>query len=108
MKIWVDDTRTHPFGYMPCKSTNETIRTILNFEKFYSMSGGKSIYKIEEINLDHDAGKYAKDGGDYIKILDWLEETDRNYPIVIHSRDSVGIENMKMIAEKNNWQYKIV
>lgn len=108
MKIWVDDIRPHPFGYMPCKSVNETIRTILNFEKFYSVSGGKNIYKIEEINLDHDAGEYVNDGGDYIKILDWLEETDRNYPIVIHSRNPVGIENMKTIAEKNNWQYKIV
>ena len=107
MKIWVDDTRTHPFGYIPCKSVNQTIRTILNFESFYNMSGGKNIYKIEEINLDHDAGQYVNDGGAYIKILEWLEETGRNYPIVIHS-NPVGIENMKIIAEKNNWKHKIV
>ena len=30
-------------------------------------------------------------GGDFIKILDWLEETGRNYPIRIHSMNPIGV-----------------
>lgn len=60
--------------------------------------------KIEVIDLDHDAGDYSQDGGDYIKILDWMEATDRNYPIRIHTANPVGRQNMMAIAEKNNWE----
>ena len=43
-------------------------------------------------------------GGDYIKLLDWLEETGRNYPIRIHSMNSVGRENMRAIIRRNGWK----
>ena len=56
------------------------------------------------IDLDHDAGDYANDGGDYIRLLDWLEETGRNYPIRIHSMNPVGVQNMRAIIQKNSWQ----
>lgn len=59
---------------------------------------------IELIDLDHDAGDYAYDGGDYIRLLDWLEETGRNYPIRIHSQNVVGVANMRRIIQKNNWK----
>ena len=60
--------------------------------------------EIELINIDHDAGEYAKYGGDYIKLLDWLEATGRNYPIHIHSMNPVGVENMRTIIKRNNWK----
>ena len=59
---------------------------------------------IELIDIDHDAGELARFGGDYIKLLDWLEETGRNYPIHIHSMNPVGVQNMKAIIEKNGWK----
>lgn len=59
---------------------------------------------IELIDIDHDAGDYVNDGGDYIKLLDWLEETDRNYPIRIHSMNPVGVANMRRIIERNGWK----
>jgi hypothetical protein len=59
---------------------------------------------IELLDIDHDAGSYAKFGGDYIKLLDWLEETGRNYPIRIHSANPVGMENMRRIIERNGWK----
>lgn len=43
-------------------------------------------------------------GGDYIKILDWLEKTGRNYPIRIHSMNPVGVENMRRIIRRNGWK----
>jgi hypothetical protein len=59
---------------------------------------------IELIDIDHDAGIYARHGGDYIKLLDWLEETGRNYPIRIHSMNPVGVQNMRAIIQRNGWK----
>ena len=59
---------------------------------------------LELLDLDHDAGDYEFGGGDYIRILDWLEETGRNYPIKIHSMNVVGAENMRAIIERNGWK----
>ena len=56
------------------------------------------------IDLDHDAGDYVQYGGDYIKLLDWFEETGRNYPIRIHSQNPVGIANMRRIIQRNGWK----
>lgn len=59
------------------------------------------------IDLDHDAGDWNKEGGDYIKILDWLEEqgiVDTGYFFHIHSMNPVGVENMRRIINKNGWR----
>ena len=59
---------------------------------------------IELLDLDHDLGDYAKFGGDGVKLLDWLEETGRNYPIKIHSMNVVGRQNMEAICRRNGWK----
>ena len=56
------------------------------------------------ISIDHDAGDFYHDGGDFIRVLDWLEETGRNYPIRIHSMNPVGRGNMRRIIRKNGWK----
>ena len=94
MKLWIDDVRTAPVGYEWCKSVNEAKRVILNPDLDE---------EIELLDIDHDAGDYAIKGGDYIKLLDWLEETGRSYPIHIHSMNPVGVENMRRIICRNNW-----
>ena len=109
MKLWIDDVREAPEGYLWCKSVNSTIDVIKNLEKdmVYAMINGKEQfvdYWIDLIDIDHDAGVYAVDGGDYIKLLDWLEETGRNYPIHIHSMNPVGVENMRRIIQRNGWK----
>ena len=103
MKLWIDDVRPIPFGYRGAKSVNEAKKLIINYEIMYRTSGEKSYYKIELIDIDHDAGDFTSDGGDYIKLLDWLEETNRNYPIHIHSMNPVGVENMRRIINRNGW-----
>ena len=100
MKIWVDDIRPAPEGYIWCKSMQEAKDTVLMLELYATVNES---YKVELIDLDHDAGDYAYDGGDYIKLLDWLEETERNYPIRIHSMNPVGVENMRRIIRRNGW-----
>jgi hypothetical protein len=95
MKIWVDDVRPAPKGYEWIKTTEGVIERI-KFLDDYEV-------EIELLDLDHDAGQFAVFGGDYIKILDYLEETGRNYPIRIHSMNVVGRENMRRIIQRNGW-----
>lgn len=103
MKLWIDDVRPAPDGYIWCKSVYEAKNRIIDCERLYQLSLHKSVYEIELIDIDHDAGEYAQYGGDYIKLLDWLEETGRNYPIRIHSMNPVGVANMRAIIERNGW-----
>ena len=107
MKLWIDDVRPAPEGYIWCKSVNEARKTIRFIDEAY-IEGFGVISSVDEpdvelIDIDHDAGDFACDGGDYIRLLDWLEETGRNYPIRIHSQNVVGRENMLRICKKNNW-----
>ena len=103
MKLWIDDVRESPPGYRWVRSVYEAKTAILNSELMLRASGGKVYYHIEVIDIDHDAGDFACDGGDYIKLLDWFEETGRNYPIRIHSMNPVGRENMRAIIRRNGW-----
>lgn len=99
-------------GYITCKSVNLAKELIKNWESRYICNDKAQKeelievfgLKIELIDIDHDAGEYVTDGGDYIKLLDWLEETGRNYPIHIHSQNPVGIQNMRAIIQKNGWR----
>jgi hypothetical protein len=107
MKFWIDDVRPAPEGYISCKSVNQAKEIIEYTERFcvvFPATGEERRVIIELIDIDHDAGDYASDGGDYIKLLDWLEETGRNYPIHIHSMNPVGIENMRRIIKRNGWR----
>ena len=103
MKLWIDDVRPAPEGYIWVKSVNEAIRWIQHYGAWVDFDN--NIVKcIELIDIDHDAGDYASDGGDYIKLLDWLEETGRSYPIHIHSMNPVGVANMRCIIKRNGWK----
>ena len=103
MKLWIDDIRKPPVGYVWTQSVDGAKDHIINHELMYKVSGGKEYYKITLIDIDHDAGDFACYGGDYIKLLDWLEETGRSYPIRIHSMNPVGVENMRRIIQRNGW-----
>ena len=98
MKLWIDDVRPAPEGYVHCLSVNQAILKIQMAETRHL-----ELHGVELLDIDHDAGDYASDGGDYIKLLDWLEETGRNYLIHIHSMNPVGRENMRRIIQKNGW-----
>lgn len=102
MKLWLDDVRPAPEGYVWIKSVNEAKDFILNNAKYNLYA--KELDLITLIDIDHDAGEYAKDGGDYIKLLDWLEETGCDCSIHIHSMNPVGCANMRRIIERNGWK----
>lgn len=103
MKLWIDDVRPAPTGYMWLKTVNDAIRYIEIYGDYIDFDNNL-VDLIEVIDIDHDAGDYACYGGDYIKLLDWLEETGRNYPIHIHSMNPVGVANMRAIIQKNGWR----
>lgn len=89
MKIWLDDIRPAPEGYKWVKSVNEVKRLINQFYK-----------EIEVIDCDHDLGDYAVDGGDGIKLIDWLVETKNFLPIKLHTANPVGRNNMQLTLDR--------
>lgn len=102
--LWIDDVRDSPqFIY---KNTNVKWTRARSVEEAkYCIQYMESIgHPYDLISTDHDAGEYSADGGDYIRLLDWLEMTGRNYPIRIHSMNPVGVENMRNIIRHNNWK----
>jgi hypothetical protein len=102
--LWIDDVRPAPEGYVWCRSVKEAkwrIETAEDVCTIFPLVDEKP--PIELIDIDHDAGDYANDGGDYIRLLDWLEETGRNYPIRVHSQNVVGRMNMEAICRRNGW-----
>ena len=92
MKIWLDDLRPAPHGYNTAKSVNEAIKLIEDAEN--------NNIEIELIDLDHDLGDYASDGGDAIKLLDWLAERETYYPVEIHTANPVGRANMERMINR--------
>ena len=110
MKIWLDAIKPAPEGYVWCQSVNDTKTVIVNFERdlfdayYIENTPFEELEKIEVIDIDYKAGNYKKDGGNYIKLLKWFEETGRNYPIHIHSMNSRAVTKMRAIIKKNDWK----
>lgn len=99
MKIWVDDVRTPPDGFIWVKSVNQAIALFLRL-----LDGNE---KVELLDLDHDSGDYCFDGGDYICLLDWLERADERIlpeAFRFHSMNPVGVANMRRIIVRNGWR----
>lgn len=93
MKLWIDDIKPAPDGFIWCKSVNQAKVAITAYEHQYSCDNIL-------IDLDNDA-----DG--YFEILEWLEEkniVDTGYFFKIHSKNPVGIMKMKDIIRHNGWR----
>ena len=93
MKLWIDDIRPAPDGFIWCKSINQAKAAITAYEHQYSCDNIL-------IDLDNDAA-------DYFKILDWLKEkniVDTGYFFKIHSKNPVGIMKMEDIIRHNGWR----
>lgn len=112
MKLWVDDVRSAPEGYVWIKSVNQAKETITSalakFRNSCEAGMPNESLIIDIISLDHDAGDYAEDGGDYIKLLDWLEwlhDGKGTYiKFHIHSMNPVGVARIRQIIKRNGWE----
>ena len=91
MKIWLDDLRPAPANFVWCRSVNEAKKVIEENEK---------TQPIELIDCDHDLGDFFADGGDGIKLLDWLLERNTLYLVALHTMNPVGRENMRRMLQR--------
>jgi hypothetical protein len=92
VKIWLDDVRTAPDGYYTCHSVNKAKDLIEQCESDH--------LEIEVIDCDHDLGDYSEDGGDGIKLLEWLAERETFYKIRLHTMNPVGFKNMLQFLDR--------
>lgn len=113
IKLWIDDVRPAPEGYVWCHSTFRALKEIYNAHNGLEDAFGVVVppYSIEIIDLDHDSGEYFQYGGDYIEILKELERLSRTkgwdfsyIKFRLHSANPVGVQNMRAIIEKNGWK----
>ena len=100
-RLWIDDVRPAPNdNWIWIKDVKGAKAMIMMYERQMS---DDTIF----ISLDHDAGDYANDGGDYIEILKWLEEhniPDTGYFFHLHTMNPVGRDNMRFIINHNHWR----
>ena len=117
LEIWVDDERPKPEEYADeAKSVHEAlILTGMIIERQFQFK--RSIFPFPNdqkllLDLDHDAGEYVTDGGDYINILKALSqpwfgemcgELGSKILVRFHSANPVGVQNMREIVEKCKW-----
>lgn len=93
IKIWLDDIRKPPTKeYWHTFSVNET-KVLIEFCEKVGEVGF-------ELDLDHDLGDYANDGGDGIELVKWLVETERFYKIKFHTMNPVGRLNMQALVDR--------
>ena len=102
LKIWVDNIKPAPEGYVWCKSVNEARELIFEHSMYHWVPGQTS--DIELIDIGCNAGDYEINGGDHIELLYWLEETGRNYPIHIHSINPEDVDNIREVIQRNGWK----
>ena len=116
MKLWLDDCRPAPEGYIWVSRVEDAISEIKRYEKEQDSAYEAYIFGVwnmkrvmeyldtftfTEISCDNDLGEGEAEG---YKLLDWLEMTNRNYPIHIHSANPVAVQRMRRIIERNGWK----
>ena len=100
MKLWIDDLRPAPSGYIWVKSVKAAKTAIWQYE--HNMIDDNIL-----IDLDHDAVDYPSERSHYINLLDLLEAKKilyTGYSFHLHSMNPVGVQNMKAIIKKNGWR----
>ena len=100
--------RPAPNGYIWCKNVNEA-QLVIEAKEYNVEWFSKQAYNLERDGYFELAKRLERGAinsfielvdidcktDDYIHLLDWLEETSRNYPIRIHSMNPAGVENMR-------------
>lgn len=92
MKIWLDDIRKPPEGYVWVLSVEAAKKLITDCVV--------NRCSIEVIDVDHDLGDYARYGGDGYNLLLWLIEMEIYPPIEIHTQNVVGRMNMQALINR--------
>lgn len=103
--FWLDDERMIPkeildnkeniatFHFHSVNEMKEMILTIVSMEMLDELV----------IDLDHDLGAYAWDGGDGIELMKWLLESQIYPKVKFHTMNPVGRQNMQAILDSRFW-----
>lgn len=108
MYLYLDDIREFNFHLSPNFPYKyfATVKSV-NVAKYYVNNAIENGVREIWFDLDHDLGDYASQGGDAIKLIDWLVEEfhDKNiiFKFHFHSMNPVGVQNMKN-AVKKYWE----
>lgn len=93
MKLYLDDERRAPRGWVQCDSVADCVCILENIE-------------VDELSLDHDLGGDTTYGTGY-DVLCWIEQQvaeDRGYTlpkrIGVHSANPVGRQRMEKVIER--------
>lgn len=108
MKLWVDDVQEAPPGYLWARSVQDAKEYIMVYEDYLEGVRPTTIkecdkWRVELIDIGYCAG-------DYRQILDWMEETGRNYTFQTHFVNPVSVQNLaangeeEMQSGETNWQ----
>lgn len=89
VRLWVDDVRPAPEGWLWVKSVNDALRVL-------------QVSTVLEASLDHDLGDYAVDGGDGYRIVDWMAENNvwPTEGVHVHSANPVGRQRIQGVVER--------
>lgn len=96
MKLWLDDIRPAPDGWIWCKNVPEILDFFALKEKWK---------KVVEVSLDHDLGENTSTGYDFLCILENEigSGIENHVPIFhIHSANPVGRKNMQRAIDSIN------
>ena len=116
MKLWLDDLRPAPEGYLHAYTVEQAMYEIMRYERERDWAMREYVlgnwdyertykyyntFTFTEISCDNDLGEGNAEG---YKLLDWMEITGRNqYPIHIHTDNAVARMRMKATIQRNGW-----
>ena len=66
-------------------------------QKYINTKDFREVDKVQRSLLQ---GDFANQGGDAIKLLDWLVERETFYPVEIHTANPVGRANMESVLAR--------
>lgn len=101
--LWVDDIRPMDFSIQAYHDYECNIARSVNQAKIAIELAEKNGYDRFYIDLDHDLGDFAFDGGDGYELVKWMIETGRNtkdYWIYCHSMNPVGKANIEQLRNR--------
>ena len=112
--LWLDDIRDVPDICVRYPVREEAEFGMNTYVTYVVKSVDTAKYLIENavrqkrydgylLDLDHDLGDYAKDGGDGYELIKWMIEKGyitNKFKIRIHSMNPVGRQNMEQLIDR--------
>ena len=111
VRIWVDDKRKAPEGYLHFDTVAETMFMLGNLL-------AEESHKLKPVpvllDIDDDAGECAHDNGGYERIIQnlghpWAEKFFARHPLLVHfhSKNSQTTQYMRTIVEATPWMKEV-